>query len=86
MDTKTITLQICAVTDHDTGIITAFFADDYSTVTQGVDMDQVTKRLVAARNLIGAARKKYGYSTPVIERNSNVSAGFRNEELTLALA
>ncbi|MVM28401.1 hypothetical protein GO755_00040 [Spirosoma sp. HMF4905] len=80
MNDQTITLQIFAVTDQDTGLITAFFADDYATVTQGTDMDQVRKRLVTARNLVRQARRKYGFGSA--ENKSAVGSGFENSELT----
>lgn len=81
MNNQTITFPICAITDVDTGIITAFIADDYSTVTQGTDMDQIRHRLISARNLVDKARKKFGYSKPV-SASIPINAGFRNEEIT----
>lgn len=82
MNDQTITLPICTVTDPDTGVITAFIADDYATVTQGTDMDQVSRRLVSARNLVNQARKKYGFGSSEKQVNVAIGSGFENSELT----
>ncbi len=80
MKDQTITFNMCYVTDKDTGIITAYIDDDYSTVTQGTDMDQIRRRLTVTRNLVKQARDKYGLSAP--EHRSAVVAGFQSSELT----
>lgn len=59
---KPSSIPIYQIIDDATGIITAFYADDYATVTQGKDADQVQRRLLDARNLIAKAREKYGFS------------------------
>lgn len=77
---QTISIPFYHATDATTGIITAFYADDYSTVTQGTDMDQVGRRLLGVRNLMLKAREKYGFAP--VSSTQPIGKDFKLSNLT----